>query len=1326
MASTFTAPLSFAQEQLWFLDQMDPGRQTYHVPLAVRLRGPLDLAALRTAVTGLVRRHEALRTTVDERDGRPVQVVAPEPTGELPLPVREAPRADSAAAGGATGEDADALAARIIAEQNETPFDLRNGPLFRPCLYRLGPDDHVLTLYTHHVISDGWSMGVLVDDVTRLYRAAVAGTAPQLAELPIQYADFSAWQRDTFSGAKLAEELGHWEKTLAGAPVLDLPTDRPRPAVPSFAGDQLTVDFTGDVVPELRAFARRQRVTLYMVIAAAFKVVLSRYTGQDDVVMGTAVAGRELPELKGLVGFFTNMVVLRTDLSGDPTFAEALARVRDTTLGAYAHQDLPFEKVVQRVAPRRDSSRNPLFQVAIGLLPPEGGGSEDGDLRMSVLTPGTGGSRFDMSINVAEFDEVLRIFVEYATDLFDAARIERMMGHLREVLTAVVADPSLRLSRIPMLTAAERQLLLHDWQGPVVENRMVPIHQLISEQAAARPDAVAARCADAELTYGELDRRSGLLARYLRAHGVGRDDVVGVALERGLDVPVALLGVLKAGGAFLAVDPSHPAGRIDYVLRDAGTRLLITRETLRPSLPEAVDREIVALDTVWPAAEALADSPLEEVADAGSAAYLLYTSGSTGRPKGVVIEHQGLCTFTLWMSGVFGIRPGDRMLQFASLVFDLAEGEIFTALTRGATLILVPEDVTLSPPKLAQLIRDERCTYIGAAPAMLGLLESTDYPELRGILVGGEAFSGDLVNRWNLPGRTFVNGYGPTEVTIGCTYYPCDHIAWRSSPPIGRAMPNRTGYLVDRWNNPVPVGVPGELIIGGAGLARGYHERPELTAERFVADPVVPGGRVYRTGDLGVWTPNGQIQFLGRIDTQVKLRGQRIELEEIEAVLAAHPAVTHAVVALREDTPGEKRLVGYLTADGAAPTVSELREHLGRDLPAYMVPASFVVLDELPLAPTGKVDRSALPAPDADAVTGAEYTAPRTETEQTVAAVFAEVLGLPRVGAEDDFFTLGGSSLQVAAVISEVRERTGVTLPMRDVYTTPTPAAVAAALDTATRGDSGTKGLVLTLRGTGGRTPLFCVPHVFGSALGYRGLLPHLPEDQPLYALESPGLDDDREPLDDMRELATAYLAAVREIQPHGPYVFVGHSMGGVVAWELALQLLDAGEQARVILVESNIDLRPGATRTYIAQTFVDILAGISERDTVPLSDVDELPEPEFLQRLLEAMTKAGIAEPDLDAVRLRRQFGVFSANARALWAYDPPRALPGRLALVRSSVQTAVPEGMWQNLAPGGLDEFVVTGDHYSIWSEPAITTLGGTIRTLLADQQPSPQETR
>ncbi len=1319
MASTFTAPLSFAQEQLWFLDRLDPGRQTYNVPLAIRMRGPLDVPAVRSAVTELVRRHETLRTTIDERDGKAVQVVAPAPTVELSLPVEDGrPQ---------PGEDADPAARRLADADAAIPFDLRQGPLFRPRLFRIAADDHLLTLCTHHIISDGWSLEVIVSDIGVLYEAARAGTLTEkspLPELPVQYADFAAWQRERLAGEALEEELRHWARTLAGAPVLELPTDRPRPVTPSFAGNHVSIDMASDVMAKLRARSREHRATMFMVIIAAFNVVLSRYSGQRDIVIGTASAGRDLPELKGVIGFFTNMVVLRTDLSGDPTFLEILQRVREVALTAYTHQEVPFEKVVERVGQRRDPSRNPLFQVAMALLPAAiaaEGDAPETELRTSMVTTGTGGARFDIGINVGETGDALRVFVEYATDLFDRPRIVRMIGHFEQVLAAAAADPTVRLSQVPMLTDAERQQVLHEWQGPAQQYRRAPVHQLIAEQAARAPDAVAAVCAGAELTYGELERRAGLVARYLRERGVTREDVVGVGLERGLDVPVALVGVLKAGAAFLAVDPSHPAGRNDEVLRDARARFLISQEPLRDRLPTAPDRELLALDAVLADAEPLAGRPLAELADADSMMYVLYTSGSTGRPKGVVVEHGAMCNYMQWLGDTYEMRPGARVLQYASLVFDLAEAEIFTALSRGATLVLVPEDAKLSPPALSALIRDERCTYIGAPPALLGLVDAGPYPDLRGLLVGGEAFSGDLVNRWNLPGRTFVNGYGPTESTVGCIRYICEHITWRSSPPIGRALPNRTAYLVDEWNNPVPVGVPGEILIGGEGLARGYLGRPDWTAERFTEDPFVPGGRVYRTGDLAAWTEEGQIQFLGRIDTQVKLRGQRIELEEIEAVLTAHPAVAQALVAMREDRPGEKRLVGYVLPGGAAagtspPAPQELRELVARELPPYMVPAVVVVLDELPLTPSGKVDRAALPAPAAERSGAGDYLEPRTATERTVAEVFATILGLDRVGATDDFFELGGSSLQVAAVINEVRDRTGVTLPMRDVYTTPTVGAVAAALDAATDTDAtGKTGLVLTLRATGDRPPLICIPHVFGSSLGYRSLVDHLPDDQPLYALEAPGLDDDRAPVSTMEGLAEVYIAAIREHHPRGPYVLAGHSMGGVTAYEMGLQLAEAGEDVTVILVEGNLDPQPPAGRAHIAQRFVDIMTGVYEKPSVAIDpELDSVPEAEFLHRLWAVVRTIGV-DTIPDEVRLRRGFGVFAANASALWAYRPSRAFPGPLTLIRSVDHTAVAPGKWVDQAGGGLTEYLVPGDHYSIWSEPNLTVLAATFREIL-----------
>ena len=1312
------APLSFQQEQLWFMDRFAPGANTYNVPVAVRLRGRINQSALLRAVSGVVARHESLRSRFVTREGAAVQVVDPAETFQVAV-------VDLAA--GAQQEELD----RLVDAEASLPFDLEHGPLLRARLFRKSHTDMVLVLTAHHIVSDGWSTGLLLDELVELYSAAVEGRTPAVPDLAVQYGDFAAWQRDQLRGQTLEDHLKFWERTLAGAPTLELPSDRPRPAVPTFGGEVLHREFPPELLAGLRELSRSHGVSLFMTLLGAFEVVLARYSNIDDVVVGTASAGRVRPELEPLVGFFTNMVVLRTDLSGDPTFEQVLTRVRDTTLDAYEHQEVPFERVVARLAPRRDPSRNPLFQVAFGLLPGQVGRTLTvPGLQAELTVPGQTGSRFDISVNVMESDGALSLAMEYASDLFDRARMVRMLDHFQRLLAAVVADPTARISALDLLTEQERHRVLVDWQGPVRAYRRQPVHQLFVEQATRTPDAQAVAFGVDTLSYAQLERDSGLLARHLRGLGVGPGDLVGVAVPRGPWVPVCLLGVLRAGAAFVPVDVTHPAERVGYVLSDAGVPIVLTTSPEAPGLPTG-RWQTVCLDEQWPVLQAAAAQQADPLPDSlpddvslTCPAYVLYTSGSTGRPKGVVVEHHALATYVDFLGNVFDLGQADRMLQFSSLIFDLSEGEIFTALTRGATLVPVPAEATVSPGALSELMRREQVTYMGAPPAMIGLLDPQGYPALRAMLVGGEAFSGDLVNRWNVPGRVFLNAYGPTEATIGCTYYPCEQRGWVSSPPIGRAMPNRRVYLVDRWNNPVPVGVPGELLAAGEGLARGYLNRPDLTAEKFVPDPFADG-RAYRTGDLGYWTDDGQIQFVGRADTQVKLRGQRIELEEIEAHLVSHPAIAQAAVALREDTPGQARLVAYLVAADPVPTPAQLRDHLGRQLPTYMLPAAYVTLGELPLNATGKVDRAALPEPPSAQATGA-YREPRTRTERQVAAAFADVLHTEAVGADGDFFVLGGSSLQAALTLAEIAERSGVTVPMRRFYANPTVAAIAAAVDDALAEGPGAPDPtepddpLVPLRGTGSRTPLFCVPNVSGSAYAYVALTARLDAEQPVYALEAPGLDRDVEPLDSVPAIAECYLRALRSRQPQGPYRLLGYSMGGAVAFEMATRLVEAGQRVELLaLVDSSVpDPAEPPTDAELLQLFVDDVAGLAGGRAPRLDPgLAGLVEADRLGRLLDALRDAGLMSPAVGVDFLRRRLAVFTANARALWTYRPPGRFAGGLTLIRAALSADTRVG-WGGLCDR-LDDHVVPGDHFTIWTEPNLSRLADTVRGCLDPEE-------
>ncbi|MEU9778664.1 MULTISPECIES: amino acid adenylation domain-containing protein [unclassified Streptomyces] len=1032
-------PLSFGQEQLWFLDQMNPGTTTYNVTSAYRLRGSLDVPALEGALNLLVARHDQLRVTFHQADGVPYQVVAP--AEDTPLAVEDLAGAD----------DPEAALREALQAEGDTPFDLSAGPIRRFRLLRLGDDHHVLCTSFHHIVTDGWSGGVINREIAEAYRELAAGRTPALPEPEAGYLDHIRRQRQQRAENVWETELDFWAERLAGLEALELPADRLRPAQPTHSGETFVVEFPPELLTQARALAQQQGASLYMVAAAAVNVVLSRYSGREDIALGVPMLGRTEPELEDVVGLFINMTVLRSDLSGGITFAELIERIADANLDMYDNQDVPFDQVVDRVQPARDAGRNPLFQIACQLL----GETTSGDalalagLASETITVAGGQSRFDLSFTFIEGTGRLRLIVEYATDLYDRWRIEALVGHIRTVLGAAAAAPDTPVTQLPLLTGEERTALLEAGRGADFDFPSEPVHATIARIAGEHPDLVAAVCRGVEMTYGELMRRATALARYIRSRGVKPEQVVAIAMDRDLDALVSVLGVMVSGAAYTLLDPSHPNARLDHMLRDTASPLVITRSSVK-DFPDSCGWERFLVDTEWDAVEALhSDEPLEEWATPTSLVYVLYTSGSTGRPKGVMIEQRGLRIFIEAYRRSFGEwGHRDRLLQLPALTFDMSQGEIFAGLISGSAMVLVaPEDAS-SPESLAALMRGQRVTYAGLSPAILSVVEAGPYPDLKHIMGGAEALPAELVNKWNQPGRMFVNLYGPTEASIATTEYLCEHKEWRSSPPIGRPEFGRLHYVVDREFNLVPVGVPGELLIGGdEGLARGYLNLPEMTDEKFVPDPFQETGRVYRTGDLVRWTPDLQIDFIGRLDNQVKLRGLRIELGEIESGLLTHPKVRMALVLLREDG-GEKQLVAYYTVLGEeSPAVAELREHLGRTMPEYMVPTAWVELPEFPLTPARKIDRAALPAPAGAEGGGGSYVAPATPTEEKVVEAFEAVLKRGEIGTAGDFFGLGGNSLQAMRVVSRLNKHFKVKVNVRLLYGSATIATIAEAID---------------------------------------------------------------------------------------------------------------------------------------------------------------------------------------------------------------------------------------------------------------------------------------
>ena len=1031
------APLSFAQERLWFLDQFMPDSALYNMPTAVSLSGHLDVRVLELALKEIVRRHEVLRTTFAMDGDRPVQVIAPETDfrisfvdlSDMPISERET------------------QAQSMAIEEARLPFDLTKGPLLRARLLKLGYAEHMALLTMHHIASDGWSIGIFIRELATLYKAFLLGRPSPLPDLPIQYADFSEWQRQWLDGAVLNEQLSYWRRHLDGISILELPTDQPRRPVMSYRGAQQIFSLPLALSGAIKELGRREGATLFMLLLGAFQVLLNRYTGQDDISIGSPVAGRNRTEIEGLIGFFVNTLVLRTDLSGGPGFLNLLSRVKEVIAAAYAYQDFPFERLVEQLQPSRTLNRTPLFQVMFSLQNAPLSALELPGLRVKPLPVDTGNSKFDLILEMSESGGTIGGALRYNTDLFEPTTIHRMLEHFRTLLEAIVDNPAQSISRLPLLTGGERDQLLFEWNQTEADYpRALPVHKLFETQAMQSPDKVALVFEDNRISYVELDRRANRLAHHLKANGVKQETLVGICLERSVEMVVAMLGILKAGGAYVPLDPAYPTERLAFMIEDARMPLLLTRKNLIIDLPEC-RAKMIDLDRDAEVISEQSENDCDGGATAENLAYVIYTSGSTGKPKGVQITHSALGNFLSHMRLRPGLSDEDVLLAVTTLSFDIAGLELFLPLIAGGRVVLANREAAAGGELLREQLRGSGATIMQATPSGWRLLieagwQGTDHLK---ILCGGEALPGDLAEELLKRGASVWNMFGPTETTIWSTIHLVE--TGKSVVSIGRPISNTEIYLMDRGLEIVPTGVPGELYIGGEGLARGYLNRPHLTAERFIPHPFSrkPGARLYKTGDLARYMTGGTIEFLGRADHQVKVRGFRIELGEIEASLMRHPSVREAVVVAREDVPGDKRLMSYIVpVQQEPPSAGELRRFLKDRLPDYMVPAGFEVMESLPLTPNGKVDRKALPAagnmrPALEAV----YVEPQTELEQMIAAAWRESLRLDKVGVDDNFFDLGGHSLLTIQVHNKLRSSFDCDLSIIDLFRFPTISSLA-------------------------------------------------------------------------------------------------------------------------------------------------------------------------------------------------------------------------------------------------------------------------------------------
>jgi amino acid adenylation domain-containing protein len=1042
-----TLPLSWAQQRLWFLNQMEGDSATYNMPATVHLSGLLDVACVEKVIAEIVSRHEVLRTTLTVLDSSPIQVISPISNVALSIVDLQS----------LSGVEQSTQLQRLIAAETRCLFDLSSGPLLRVTLLQLGTESQVLLVVMHHIVSDGWSMGIFVQEFAALYAAFSEGNASPLTELPIQYADFAIWQRQHLSKAVLETQFAYWKEQLAGAPpLLELPTDRPRASIQTFRGGSEEFHLHANLTQKLKTLSQTSGATLFMTLLAAFAILLSRYSQQEDIVIGSPIANRNRSEIEPLIGFFVNTLVLRIGLDGNPSFTDLLQRVRQITLEAHAYQDVPFEQLVEELQPQRNLSHSPLFQVMFVLQNTPMGKLELPGLLLTPLETENTTAKFDLTLSIAETDSELIGSWEYNSDLFDVATITRMAGTFQTLLEKIVANPAQRVAELPLLNSAERHQLLVQWNNTQVKYPHTQcFHHLFENITESMRNRVAVMFADQHLTYQKLNDRANQLAHYLQSLGVGPEGLVALCMERSLEMMVGLLGILKAGGAYVPLDPQLPQERLAYMVSDAQVSIVLTQEKLRSLLLDTTPH-LVCLDTDWEEISAYSQQNPVSCVQPANLAYVIYTSGSTGKPKGTAIAHQGLVNYLYWCSQAYEVGAGNGVPVNSSISFDATITSLFSPLLVGQQLVMLPEDESIEGLS-TDLNANHHFTFVKVTPAHLNILSQLLPPQearerTRLLIVGGEELSGEALSFWRIhaPDTRIINEYGPTETVVGCCVYEVTETTSQfGAVAIGRPIANTQLYILDASLQPVPIGVVGELYIGGVGLARGYLNRPDLTAEKFIPHPFSqePGSRLYKTGDRARYRSDGTIEFLGRIDHQVKLRGFRIELGEIEAVLKQYPQIREAVVMLREDQPGDKRLVAYLVADTESIDTREVSRFLKAKLPNYMVPAAFVPLLALPLTPNGKCDRRALPIPEVSVNIATSFVPPSTATEKALASIWAEVLHLEQVGIHHNFFELGGHSLLATQLISCIRDAFSLDLPLRHLFESSTVAELAKVME---------------------------------------------------------------------------------------------------------------------------------------------------------------------------------------------------------------------------------------------------------------------------------------
>ncbi|MEH2435910.1 MAG: amino acid adenylation domain-containing protein [Nostoc sp.] len=1334
--------LSYAQQRLWFLDQFEPNSAIYNIPMALRLVGTLNQVALEQSLYEIINRHEALRTNFVIVDGKPSQLIQTQTNWTVSIVDLKY----------LSTTEQEIATQQLAQQQANQPFDLTNQALVRATLIVLSETEHVLSVCMHHIVSDAWSMGVFIQELAALYNAYPQGEPSPLTPLSIQYADFAIWQKNWLQGEVLQTQISYWQQQLKDAPaLLSLPTDRPRPAVQTFAGGHQEFALSVELSNKLTKLSQEQGVTVFMTLLAAFDTLLYRYTGTEDILVGSPIANRNRNEIEGLIGFFVNTLVLRTDLSGDRSFNELLGRVRLMAIDAYAHQDLPFEMLVEVLQPERDLSHTPLFQVMFALQNVPMSEIELADLTISSLPVESATAKFDLFLSIQNTGNGLVGVWEYNTDLFDASTIERMTGHFMTLLSGIVANPEERISQLPLLSQTERQQLLVEWNNTQTDYpRDKSIHQLFEEQVERTPNAIAVEFENQQLTYHQLNCRANQLAHYLKSLGVSADVLVGICVERSLEMVVGLLGILKAGGAYVPLDPNYPQERLAFMLEDAQVSVLLTQDSLLDRLPQHQASQVF-LDTDWQLISQSNQDNLISCVQATNLAYVIYTSGSTGKPKGVALNQLALCNLILWQLQNNTIYTGAKTLQFAPISFDVSFQEMFSTWFSGGTLFLITEELRRDTSALLGFLQEKAVERLFVPFVALQQLAEVAIgselvnSHLREIITAGEQLQiTPAISQWlsKLNDCTLHNHYGPSESHVIITFTLNNSVdTWPLLPPIGRPIANTQIYILDQYQQPVLVGVGGELHIGGVCLAQGYLNRPELTQERFISNPFSTDGhsRLYKTGDLARYLPDGNIEYLGRIDNQVKVRGFRIELGEVEAVLSQHGDVEGCCIIAHEDTPGDKRLVAYVVAHhNSTPTISELRQFLKAKLPDYMVPNAFVMLESMPLTPSGKVDRRALPAPDLHSSNSDKYVAPRNQVELELTQIWSRILKVDKVGVKDNFFDLGGHSLLTPYLMAQIKKQFGKDIAIASLYQNPTIEQLATIVPFDSDSKSGSPLVILQPHGS--KPPLFCLPGAAGYPFYLYDLARCLGSDQPFYSFQAIAPGEGGELITQVEDVAARYIQELFVVQPQGPYFLAGHSFGGKLAFEMAQQLLRKGHKVALVAIldttapfhqknPSVFDLDNTKWLAELADT-IEVVYGKKMDCSVDI--LQSMLWEDQLKYVLERLKNADILPPDDEIMQLNNMVQLLKANA--VVNYVPREIYPTKITLLRakenivkvdesnSEVLSDILQDLhwgWSKFSAEPVNVHFVPGNHVTMMNLPQVQVLAEQLKACIEQAQ-------